>query len=346
LSVGHNSQAVASDARQLRQLLSRYGRPNDVRSIAELSVTLLPLVALWVVAWLTFTLGYWWATLLIALPSAGFLLRLFMIQHDCGHGAFFTHRLANDWLGRVIGVLTLTPYGFWRRTHAIHHATSGNLDQRGIGDIDMLTVREYLELSRWGRFRYRLYRHPIVMFVIGPAYLFFLRHRLPMGLLRAGWQPWLSTQATTLAIALVAAGLIWLIGVKAFLIVHLPMMLLAASAGVWLFYVQHQFEDTRWESGRDWSMHETALHGSSYYELPGVLRWFTANIGVHHVHHLCSRIPFYRLSRVLRDHPELREIGKLTLLESIRCVRFALWDEAQRRLVSFSDVRRATKGKN
>jgi len=345
LSVGHNSQAVASDARHLRQLLSRYGRASDVRSIAELSVTLLPLVALWTAAWLAYTLGYWWATLLIALPSAGFLVRLFMIQHDCGHGSFFSDRRANDWIGRAIGVLTLTPYDFWRRTHAIHHATSGNLNERGIGDIDTLTVREYLELSRWGRLQYRLYRNPIVLFVIGPAYVFFLRQRLPMGLLRAGWRPWLSTQGTTASIAAVAAVLVWLIGIKAFLIVHLPMMLLAASAGVWLFYVQHQFEDTVWESEDTWAQHETALHGSSYYDLPGVLRWFTANIGVHHVHHLCSRIPFYRLSRVLRDHPELREVGRLTLLESFRCIRFTLWDEAQRRLVSFSDVRRASKAK-
>jgi omega-6 fatty acid desaturase (delta-12 desaturase) len=346
LSVGHNSQAVASDARHLRQLLSRYGRASDVRSIAELSVTLLPLVALWTAAWLAFTFGYWWVTLLIALPSAGFLVRLFMIQHDCGHGSFFSDRRANDWIGRAIGVLTLTPYDFWRRTHAIHHATSGNLGERGIGDIDTLTVREYLDLSRWGRLQYRVYRNPIVLFVIGPAYVFFLRQRLPMGLLRAGWRPWLSTQGTTASIAAVVAVLVWFIGIKAFLVVHLPMMLLAASAGVWLFYVQHQFEDTVWESDDEWAQHETALHGSSYYDLPGVLRWFTANIGVHHVHHLCSRIPFYRLSRVMRDHPELREVGRLTLLESFRCIRFALWDEAQRRLVSFSEVRRTNGGKN
>ena len=340
MSVGHNSQAVASDARHLRQLLSRYGRPSDVRSIAELSLTLLPLVALWTAAWLAFSLGYWWVTLLIALPAAGFLVRLFMIQHDCGHGAFFSHRSANDWVGRVIGVLTLTPYDFWRRTHAIHHASSGNLDLRGIGDVDTLTVREFLARSWWGRLRYRIYRHPIVLFGIGPAFLFILQQRLPVGLFRAGWQPWLSTMATNAAIALIVAVLIWFIGVKAFLIVHLPVMLLAASIGVWLFYVQHQFEDTLWEGDRTWVQQDTALYGSSYYDLPALLRWFSANIGVHHVHHLCSRIPFYRLSRVLRDHPELREIGRLTLWESFRCIRFTLWDETGRRLVSFRDVPR------
>jgi acyl-lipid omega-6 desaturase (Delta-12 desaturase) len=178
-----------------------------------------------------------------------------------------------------------------------------------------------------------------VMFGFGPAYLFLLQHRLPVGLMRSGWQPWISTQATNAAIALIALVLIWLIGVKAFFLVHLPIILLAAIFGVWLFYVQHQFEDTFWNENRGWDLHEAALHGSSHYDLPLPLRWFTANIGIHHVHHLHSRIPYYRLPRVLRDHPELREIGRLTLLESFRCVRLVLWDEAQRRLVSFREAR-------
>jgi omega-6 fatty acid desaturase (delta-12 desaturase) len=272
-------------------------------------------------------------------PAAGFLVRLFMIQHDCGHGSFFRHRLANDWVGRVIGVLTLTPYHFWQRTHAMHHATSGNLDRRGLGDIDTLTVREYRALPFWGRLCYRLYRHPAIMFGIGPAYLFVVRHRLPFGLMRSGWRPWLSTMATNFAIALIVATLIWLIGVKAFLLVHLPIMLLAASVGVWLFYVQHQFEQTTWADDREWNVHVAAMHGSSHYDLPAILRWFTANIGVHHVHHLCSRIPYYRLPQALRDHPELRNVNCLTLLQSFRCVRLTLWDERQHRLVSFREAR-------
>jgi len=341
LSLGHNSQELAIDARSVRQIVSSYGKPSDGRSIAELLITLLPLAALWGAAWLTFWLGHWWATLLIAIPSAGFLVRLFMIQHDCGHGAFFSDRRANDWVGRVLGVLTLTPYDFWRRTHAIHHATSGNLDRRGIGDVDTLTVREYLGRSWWGRLQYRLYRHPLVLFGIGPAYVFILRQRLPFGLLREGWMPWLSTMLTNFAIALIVATLVWFIGVKAFLVVHLPIMLLAASAGVWLFYVQHQFEETAWASKDAWTQHDLALHGSSHYDLPLLLRWFTANIGVHHVHHLCSRIPYYRLPHVLRDHPELRDVGRLTLVESLRCVRLALWDDVQQRLVSFREVRAA-----
>jgi omega-6 fatty acid desaturase (delta-12 desaturase) len=179
--------------------------------------------------WATLDLGYW-LCLLLAVPAAGFLVRLFMIQHDCGHGAFFRHRLANDWVGRLIGVLTLTPYDFWRRTHAIHHSTSGNLDRRGIGDVDTLTVDEYLARSRWGQLRYRVYRHPIIMFGIGPVYLFILRFRLPVGHMRGGWQPWFSTMATNVAIAALVATMIWLTSFGA-LLVHLPIMLLAGSIG-------------------------------------------------------------------------------------------------------------------
>jgi omega-6 fatty acid desaturase (delta-12 desaturase) len=261
-----------------------------------------------------------------------------MIQHDCGHGSFFRHRLANDWVGRVIGVLTLTPYDFWRRTHAIHHASSGHLERRGIGDVDTLTVREYLSRSFWGRLRYRAYRHPLVMFGVGPAYLFILQHRLPIGLLRCGWWPWLSTMATNVAIAAITAGLIWLVGLGPFLLVQLPISLLAGVIGVWLFYVQHQFEMTFWAHDGEWTFQEAALRGSSHYDLPRILRWFTANIGVHHVHHLCSRIPYYRLRQVLQDHPELLDVSRLTLLESFRCVRLVLWDEGLRRLISFREL--------
>jgi acyl-lipid omega-6 desaturase (Delta-12 desaturase) len=326
------------DARAWTRVLARYRQPSDGRSIVEIAITVVPLVLLWLLVWATLDFGYW-LSLLLAVPTAGFLVRLFMIQHDCSHGAFFSHRFANDWIGRVIGVVTMTPYDLWRRTHAIHHATSGNLDRRGFGDVDTLTVREYRALPYWGRLRYRLYRHPLVMFGIGPAYIFFLQHRLPIGLMRQGWRPWVSTMATNVAIAAVIATLSWFIGLKAFLLVHLPIMLIAASIGVWLFYVQHQFEGTSWENDGAWNIHAAALHGSSHYDLPGILAWFTANIGVHHVHHLCSRIPYYRLPRVLRDHPELRGVTRLTLLQSFRCVRLVLWDEAERRLVSFHDGR-------
>ncbi len=328
------------DARAWTKLLASYRQPSTRRSIVEIAITIVPLAALWVLAWLSLDIGYWLA-LPLTLASAGFLVRLFAIQHDCSHGAFFRHRLANDWFGRVAGVLTFTPYGVWRHAHATHHASTGNLDRRGMGDVDTLTVGEYHARSFWGRLRYRLYRHPLVMFGLGPAYLFLLQYRLPVGMMRNGWRPWASSMTTNLAIAVVIALLMWLIGVKAFLLVHLPSLLLAASVGVWMFYVQHQFEQTTWASDREWNLHDAALHGSSHYDLPAFLHWFTANIGIHHVHHLNSRIPYYRLQRVLRDHPELRDVGRLTLLQSFRCVRLVLWDETQGRLVSFREARAA-----
>ena len=332
------SPNVSPDVQNWTRLLLRYREPNSIRSIIEIAITLAPLVMFWLLAWVAYYFGYWWLCLLLTIPAAGFLVRLFMIQHDCGHGAFFRHQLANDWVGRIIGVLTLTPYDVWRRSHAIHHASSGHLDRRGIGDVDTLTVREYLALSFWGRLRYRAYRHPLVLFGIGPAYLFIVQHRLPINLMRGGWQPWFSAMATNLGIATVAAVLIWFIGIGAFLLVQLPIMLLAASVGVWLFYVQHQFEATFWAYEPDWSLREAALHGSSHYDLPGILRWFTANIGIHHIHHLCARIPFYRLPQVLREHPELYGTSRLTLLQSFGCVRLALWDEGCRRLISFHEL--------
>lgn len=342
-AVGPNLAAectpARADARNWTRILNRYREPDGTRSLIELAITILPLAMLWAAMWAALHFVGYWLTLLIAIPAAGFLVRLFMIQHDCGHGAFFPHKRVNDWTGRVIGVLTMTPYDFWRRTHSMHHATHGNLDRRGMGDIDTLTVREYLQRSALGRMQYRLYRHPLVMFGIGPAYLFMLQHRLPVGMMRGGWLPWISTMATNAAMALIAGTLIWFIGLEAFLLVHMPIMLIAASLGVWLFYIQHQFEQTSWHDGTQWDLHDAALHGSSHYDLPPVLRWFTANIGIHHVHHLCSRIPYYRLPRVLRDHPELAGIGRLTLLESLACVRLTLWDEETRRLVSFRQAR-------
>ena len=334
----HHAASVA-EAAAWTKVLNRYREPSDARSIVELAITALPLAGLWVAIWAGVHFGHYWLSVLLTLPAAGFFLRMFIIQHDCGHGSFFRNRRANDWLGRVIGVLTLTPYDYWRRSHALHHASSGHLERRGIGDIDTLTVAEYRALSARGRLRYRIYRNPIVMFGIGPAYLFLFEQRLPVDLMRGGWVPWTSAMVTNAAIAAMVGSLMWLVGPGTFLLVHLPIALIAGSAGVWLFYVQHQFEDTLWDRGPAWNMQEAALHGSSHYDLPAVLRWFTANIGMHHIHHLCSRIPYYRLPRVLRDHPELRGIGRLTLWQSFRCVRFVLWDETGRRLVSFHDAK-------
>jgi omega-6 fatty acid desaturase (delta-12 desaturase) len=329
-----------ADIRLLSRRLSDYRTPNRTRSIAEIAITLAPLVLLWLLTWAAWRIGPFWLYAALTVPAAGFLLRLFMIQHDCGHGSFFTGRRANDWTGRVLGVLTLTPYDHWRHDHACHHATHGNLDRRGMGDVDTMTVAEYLASSRLRRLRYRLYRHPLVMFGLGPAYLFLLRNRIPIGSMRKGWREWVSPMLTNVAIALAAGLLIWSIGAVAFVAVHGPLVLMAATAGVWLFYVQHQFEETHWESDATWDVREAALHGSSHYDLPAILRWFTANIGMHHLHHLSSRIPYYRLPEVLRDHPALRHVGRLTLLRSFGCTRLVLWDEARRRLISFRELRR------
>jgi omega-6 fatty acid desaturase (delta-12 desaturase) len=331
------SPPPAADARQWPKLLAPYREPRSGRSIAEILITALPLIVLWVAMWASLSVGYW-LCLLLAVPAAGFLVRLFMIQHDCSHGSFFRRRAANDWVGRVIGVFTLTPHDLWQRSHAMHHAGSGNLAHRGIGDVTTKTVSEYRALDWRGRLGYRLYRHPVVLFGLGPAYLFWIQHRWPVGMMRKGWQPWLSSMLTNLGIVMLAGGVIWLTGLGAFLMVQMPITIIASSIGVWLFYVQHQFEHTTWEADADWSHPVAALHGSSHYDLPAVLRWFTANIGVHHVHHLSSRIPFYRLPEVLRNHPELADIGRLGLLESFRCVRLVLWDEGRRRLVSFREM--------
>jgi acyl-lipid omega-6 desaturase (Delta-12 desaturase) len=326
------------EPRVLQRALAAYREPRLARSVFELAITVIPFGAFWFLTWASVNAGHWFG-LLLAVPAAGFLVRLFMIQHDCGHGSFFPSRRANDWVGRALGVLTLTPYDFWRYSHALHHAHSGNLDRSRVGSIDTLSVREYDALSRPQRLRYRLYRHPLVLFGLGPVYLFMLRNRLPVGFMRAGWMPWWSTMGTNAAIVLLATAMLSLVGAGTFLVVHLPIAVLAAAIGVWLFYVQHQFENTRWAHDDKWSFHETALHGSSYYELPAPLRWLTANIGVHHVHHLASRIPFYRLPEVLRDHPRLRETSRITLRQSLRCVRLALWDEERQRLVPFQHWR-------
>ena len=337
LETGRNG--AARSAREWAQALGPYRRADTGTAVFELLVTFPPFVALWTAMLFASHHGLYWLSFALAPVAAGLLIRLFMIQHDCGHGSFLPGKLANDWVGRAIGVLTLTPYDFWRRSHAIHHATSGNLDRRGIGDIKTKTVREYFALNARGRLIYRLYRHPLVMFGIGPAYMFLFESRLPFGFMRKGAMPWLSTMSTNLGIAIAAGLLIWAFGLVPFLAVHLPVMIIAATAGVWLFYVQHQFEATTWDRTADWSQPEAALHASSYYDLPEPLRWFSANIGVHQVHHLSSGIPFYRLREVLRDHPELQEVSRLTLWRSLGCVRLALWDEDKRRLVSFRETR-------
>jgi acyl-lipid omega-6 desaturase (Delta-12 desaturase) len=303
-------------------------------------VTAGPFVALWALAWWSIDVSYALA-LAISVMNGAFLVRLFMIQHDCGHASFFRSRPLSDWIGRTIGVVTLTPYDVWRRTHSEHHASAGNLDKRGMGDVLTLTVAEYKSRSAFGRLRYRLYRNPFVMFGLGPFYLFFIQNRLPVGLMRAGPRYWISSMGTNLALVAVLGVIGYFGGIAVLALVFLPTTIVAASIGVWMFYVQHQFEETSWDKAPDWQLHDAALHGSSHYVLPGVLQWFTANIGVHHVHHLQSRVPFYRLTEILRDHPQLDDAQRLTIRESLSCLGRQLWDEESRRLVSFATARAA-----
>jgi omega-6 fatty acid desaturase (delta-12 desaturase) len=330
---------IPTDLRALKTALASYQRPSHRRSLLEILVTALPLAALWGAALFAVSRGWWWGVVL-TLPAAAFLVRLFMIQHDCGHAAFFRSPGANAWTGRLIGVLTATPYDYWRRTHAIHHATSGNLDRRTLGAVETLTVAEYQSRPWPQRMGYWLYRNPLVMFGLGPVYMFVLQHRAPIGLMKEG-RAWLSVLGNNLGLALLITPQILLAGPVAFLAVHLSIVVLAASIGVWLFYVQHQFEDAWWARNDRWTSHEAAFHGSSHLHLPPVLRWFTANIGAHHVHHAGARIPFYRLPQVLRDHPQLQAMSRITLADGVRSMQLALWDETAGRLVTFREARRS-----
>ncbi len=332
---------MTSSARNWFQRLAPYRRAEDGRAVFELLITLIPFLALWAGIWALTQAGQYWA-IIGFIPAGGLIVRLFIIQHDCGHQSMFSHRKVNDWVGRFIGILTLTPYDHWKRGHALHHAGSGNLDRRGIGDdILTLTVEEYKAASKWGRFKYRLYRHPLVLFGIGPAYVFFLHNRLPIGAMKNGIKPWASALLTNLGVALLYGLVIWAVGWKIFVMIQIPTIIVGSSIGVWMFYVQHQFDDTHWSRTGEWDREHAALRGSSYYDLPKWLMWVTGNIGVHHVHHLSARIPFYNLPKILKEHPELKSVGRLTFLESLKTVKLALWCERTKRMVSFRALKLA-----
>jgi len=335
-------QPEARNAREWVKLLAAYRDPNTRRSVFELSVTLGAFVGLWGLAWWALSFSPFLAVFL-SLTNAGFLLRLFAIQHDCGHGSFFATRSVNDWTGRLLGVVTLTPYDVWKRTHSVHHNSTGNLGRRGMGDIHTKTVAEYKALSWFDRLVYRVYRNPVVLFGFGPAYLFFFQNRLPLGLTEHR-QFWISAMATNAVLGLWLLGVYMIGGWMPLLTIFVPSTLLAATLGMWLFYVQHQFETTHWEQDENWHMHEAALEGSSHYVMPPVLQWFSANIGIHHVHHLNSRIPFYRLTEVLDDHSALEDSNRMTIAESFRNARLHLWDEDSRTLVSFKEARLIING--
>ncbi|RUP08577.1 MAG: fatty acid desaturase [Hyphomicrobium sp.] len=347
VSIGDTRSAVAPQApmpetqkqrvRRLAAHCQKFRGSIPRVAVQQLLTTFVPLVLIVGIMFATVEHAYW-ATLLLALPAAGLVVRAFIIQHDCGHGSFFSSRGLNDFVGRCMSVFTLTPYGLWRREHAHHHASSGNLDRRGAGDIDTITVREYQELSKLGKLHYKLYRNPLFLFGLGVPFYFLVLQRLPWFHALPPRDTWKSVMALNLGLVGLYAPLCYFFGFANVLWVGLPVLHLASATGGWLFFIQHQFEETTWDKTEGWDFQVAALLGSSYYKLPAILNWFTGNIGLHHIHHLNSTIPNYRLSACLEGSPELKSINRLTLRDSIRCARLKLWDEDQRRLIGFDEL--------
>ncbi len=324
-----------SNARDWINRLAPFIVPDNRRSWFELCVTGALFVLVWLASFALEAISPWLLPPVWVLGGA-LMVRLFICQHDCGHYSLFSSKRVNSWVGRCLGVITLTPYEYWRSTHAAHHAGSGNLDRRGLGDIDTLTVTEYRALKPAARLAYRIYRNPLVLFVFGPAFLFLIQHRWPTAVIKLGKPAVISVLGTNVAVAVLFYLLISVFGLKAFLLVHIPMIVVGSSIGVWMFYIQHQFEQTNWEESDDWSQPYSALHGSSYYDLPKPVMWMTGNIGIHHVHHLSSRIAFHKLPKVLESYPELKRIGRMTFKESLACIPLTLWDSNQKKLVTFA----------
>ena len=319
-----------------------YQGPKRWRSTGQLMMTAGSFFLLWYLMLRSLEVSYI-LTCILALPTSGFLARLFMIQHDCGHGSFFRSRRAAVWVGHWIGVFTLVPYHYWRRTHALHHSHNGDLDLRGFGDVSTLTVAEYLSLGFWKRLGYRFYRHPFTLFGVGALWHFVVKHRYPWNTPRSWTQAWRSIWLTNLCIVAIVALVVWAVGWQRFLLVHGPVLLFSCSIGVWLFYVQHQFEETYWERKPEWDYFDAALEGSSHLVLPRPLQWLTASIGLHHVHHLSSRIPNYRLEACMKANPELQRATKIKIRDTWKLIRLTLWDEVEERLIAFGELRKRAK---
>ena len=321
-----------------RAALAPYARPRLSRSLLDLATSIVPYLALLVAMYLALDVS----TLLVlalSVPAAGFLLRTYIVFHDCAHGSFLPTKSANAYLGRVLGLFVYSPFASWRHNHAVHHATAGDLDRRGVGDVPTLTVAEYAARPWHQRLGYRLFRNPLVMFGIGPIFALVIQPRLVSRTARPRIRR--SVMTTNAVLAAVVAAVCLLIGWQEYLLVQWPAAFLAASAGVWLFYVQHQFEETYWQSSDGWSYADAALRGSSYLKLPKVLQFFTGNIGLHHVHHLSARIPNYNLQRAHDDHRVFHDVPTLSLKDGLAAVRLKLWDASRGRLVSFAEAKNA-----
>jgi acyl-lipid omega-6 desaturase (Delta-12 desaturase) len=324
------------DSVNWKQIVARYQKPSVAAGVWQIVNTVIPYAGLWALMYFTHKVS-WWLTVPLAILTGGFMVRTFIIFHDCGHGSFFKSQRANHILGAITGFLTFTPYFHWRWEHAIHHSTSGDLDRRGTGDVWTLTVQEYLEASRWKRFAYRLARNPFVLFLIAPLFLFLVMQRFHAK--KAGSKEILSVYLTNLALAFMATGLSLVFGLKAYLIIQLIIVSVAGSAGVWLFYVQHQFEGAYWQRTENWDYATAALKGSSFYKLPKVLQWFSGNIGFHHIHHLSPRIPNYHLEKCHNSEPLFQTVPPVTLFSSFKSFTFRLWDEQRCKLVGFGHLR-------
>jgi omega-6 fatty acid desaturase (delta-12 desaturase) len=318
-----------------REALEPYAQPRLGRSLVDLATSVLPYLALTAAMYWALGVSYLLA-LAIAIPASGFLMRTFILFHDCSHGSFLPSRKANLWLGTALGLFVYSPFLRWRHDHAIHHATSGDLERRGGGDVRTLTVAEYLAMAPRAQLGYRIFRNPLVMFSIGPIVALVVGPRLIARSARPRMRR--SVIGTNIALALIVGGLCWVIGWRDYLLLQTPTVLLAGSTGIWLFYVQHQFEDAYWESGEGWSYADAALRGSSYLKLPKLLQFFSGNIGLHHVHHLSARIPNYNLQRAHDENPIFHDVPILTLQDGLRAVRLKLWDEERGRMVTFAEA--------
>jgi omega-6 fatty acid desaturase (delta-12 desaturase) len=335
--------AHESDTTAWKASVARYQHSSLWRSIWQIANTVVPYAGLWCLMYFTLPIS-WWLTLPLAVLAGAFLVRMFILFHDCGHGSFFKSQTANEVVGMITGLLTFTPYHHWRREHATHHATSGDLDRRGTGDLWTMTVREYLESSRSKRFAYRLARNPFILFIAAPLFLLLVKNRIPKsdaGPLERRW-----VLGTDLALLGMAFGLSAIFGFKAYLIIQFTALLVAGAAGFWLFYVQHQFEGGYWAHGADWDYTAAALQGSSFYKLPRVLQWFTGSIGYHHLHHLSARIPNYHLEKCHNADPLFRNVPPITLFASLKSLSFRLWDEQRQRLVGYDHLRMLRRQQN